>query len=101
VAHWQVKMKETAELELLKLLKMQLLTKDDIKVLLRWVSEMEEFGPDYIARSAEWRDHPLEREWKGHRSSAFSYAGRVIYKIIDDLIIVEVAKVTTDHDYRR
>lgn len=89
---WKVKMEYKAEAELTQLLKDKIITLSDIKVLLQWVSEMEEFGPEYIAQS---------NEWYGHRSSAFSKSGRIIYKILNDEIIVQVARVTTDHNYRK
>lgn len=101
MAHWKVVMEDKAEAELTKLLKDQIVTKADIKVLLRWVSQMEEFGPESVAKSSEWHDHELDREWKGYRSSAFSSSGRVIYKIIDDQIVVHVARVTADHNYKK
>ncbi len=101
MARWKVKMEDKAEAELTQLLKNKVVTSADIKVLLRWVSDMEEHGPEYVAGSSEWHDHALEREWTGHRSSAFSSSGRVIYKILDDLIVVEVAKITTDHNYKK
>lgn len=101
MAHWKVKMEEKAEAELTMLLKDKIINPGDIKVLLRWVSEMEEFGPFYVANSSDWHDHELEREWKGYRSSAFSKSGRVIYKIIDNQVIVLVAKVTADHNYKK
>lgn len=41
MAHWTVKMEDIAEAELTKFLKDKIITKADIKVLLRWVSEME------------------------------------------------------------
>lgn len=94
-------MTEKAETELKRLLAKRILTNVDVKVLLRWVDEMEEFGPEYIAQSLEWHDHALEREWLGHRSSAFSRSGRVIYKIVDTKIIVEVHRVTTEHNYKK
>lgn len=94
-------MEDKAEAELFQLLQSKVVTNADVKVLLRWVSDMEEFGPEYIANSAEWHDHALDREWQGHRSSAFSSSGRVIYRILDDLIIVEVARVTADHNYKK
>jgi mRNA-degrading endonuclease YafQ of YafQ-DinJ toxin-antitoxin module len=102
VAHyWTVKIEDKARVELAKLLKSKVITKADIKVLLRWVSEMEELGPEYIATSKEWYDHELEREWKGYRSSAFSHSGRIIYRVFNDKIIVQVAKVTADHNYKK
>lgn len=101
MALWKVLMEDKAEAELTKLLKDKIITKSDIKVLLRWVSEMEEFGPKYIESSSEWHDHELDRKWIGYRSSAFSSSGRVIYKIIDDQIVVHVARVTATHNYKK
>lgn len=99
--HWKVKITENAERELKALLQAGELTKMDIRVLLRWVDEMEEYGPTYIATSIEWHDHSLSGDWSGYRSSAFSKAGRVIYRILDKSIVVEVYRVTTKHDYKR
>lgn len=101
VERWKVDITSEAKGELKELLRQGAVTNADISVLLRWVREMEEFGPDYIARSHEWHDHELEREWSGFRSSSFSSAGRVIYKIVENRILIEVYRVTTDHDYRR
>ena len=98
---WVVDMTDSAELELRKLLKAKVVTNFDVKVLLRWVDEMEEFGPKYIANSPEWHDHSLDRDWAGYRSSAFSQSGRVIYKIVDHKVVVEVHRVTTDHNYKK
>jgi mRNA-degrading endonuclease YafQ of YafQ-DinJ toxin-antitoxin module len=94
-------MTTAAKAGLKDLLEKGVVTKDDVKVLLKWVDEMEEFGPEHIAQSSQWHDHELYREWDGHRSSAFSSAGRVIYKIRESKIIVEVHKVTTDHNYKK
>lgn len=82
VAHWKVKMEDKAEAELTKLLKDKIVTPADIKVLLRWVSEMEEFGPEYLAISSEWHDHELDREWKDYRSSAFSSTGESFIRLL-------------------
>lgn len=101
VATWKVKMTDHAEAELKALLASGKVTKEDVKVLLRWLDEMEEFGPEHIASSKEWHDHELDREWKGHRSSAFSSSGRVIYRIKGNRITVEVHRVTTDHNYKK
>ena len=60
MAKWQVKMTNQAEVELKTLLKGGSFTKNDVKVLLRWVDEMEEFGPDHISHSSQWHDHPLD-----------------------------------------
>ena len=94
-------MKDTAEIELRELLENGNITKEDVKILLRWLDEMEELGPAHIEASNHWHDHELEREWRGFRSSAFSSSGRVIYKIEHYKIIVEVYKITIDHNYRK
>lgn len=98
---WKVKLEQKAEKELNKLLLKKSISNADLKVLIRWVDEMEEFGPSHIENSKEWRDHALEREWIGYHSSAFSHSGRIIYKVLDNLIIVLVAKVTNDHNYKK
>ena len=64
---------------------------------------MEEFGPEYIAKSSNWRDHPLKHKWSGYRASCFSLKGRIIYRIIDErtIEICEVERITPTHDYVR
>lgn len=51
MARWKVKMEDKAEAELTQLLKNKVVTSADIKVLLRWVSDMEEHGPEHVAGS--------------------------------------------------
>lgn len=87
--------------EITALLQTKIITKADIRVLLRWIDEMEEFGPDHIATSSEWHDHALDRGWAGFRASAFSKSGRVIYRVKGNRVEVEVHRVTAKHDYRR
>ncbi|MBN22238.1 MAG: hypothetical protein CL678_13235 [Bdellovibrionaceae bacterium] len=101
MSKWTVEMTDEARAKLTDLLSRKEINNADVKVLLRWVDEMEEFGPKYIAQSAEWHDHELERDWAGFRSSAFSSSGRVIYRIDDNKIIVEVHRVTANHDYKK
>lgn len=101
MAKWKVVMADGVENEVTTLLETKVLTKADIKVLLQWIDEMEEFGPDHIAKSSEWHDHALERDWQGFRASAFSSSGRVIYKVVGNKIVVEVHRVTAKHDYRK
>ncbi|MGH8556997.1 MAG: type II toxin-antitoxin system mRNA interferase toxin, RelE/StbE family [Methylococcales bacterium] len=45
-------------------------------------------------------DEALSGEWKGHRSSRLNDQYRVIYRIEQSQIKVEVVSVTP-HDYRR
>jgi len=94
-------MTKVAEDELRLLHQEKILNTGDVKVLLAWVDEMEEFGPTYIAQSPKWHDHVLRGKWTGFRASAFSSSGRVIYRIEERLIVVQVYRVTTDHNYKR
>lgn len=76
-------------------------SKEDGVVIKTWVKEMEKFGPDYIAKNYKWDDHELNDEWKGHRSSKFSFSGRIIYKAEGDVINIDVVRITPDHDYKK
>ena len=100
LSRWVVKMTKIAESELKRMIKTGTFNNSDIHVLLKWVDEMEEFGPDHISHSSQWHDHALDRKWSGYRSSAFSKSGRIIYRIINKKIIVEVHRVTANHDYK-
>jgi mRNA-degrading endonuclease YafQ of YafQ-DinJ toxin-antitoxin module len=98
---WKVKMSKIAEVEFKKLLKEKILNLDDIAVIKAWVTEMEEEGPEYIKKSKRWADHPLHTEWEGYRASCFSNPGRIIYKIAGNEIIIEVHRVTHNHNYKK
>lgn len=74
---------------------------DDIRVFLKWVDEMEEFGPAYMQTSRNWNDHPLQGKWWGYRSSSFSFRGRIIYRIIEKRVVVEVVRITANHNYKK
>jgi hypothetical protein len=52
-------MTTAAKAGLKNLLEKGVVTKADVKVLLEWVDEMEEFGPEHIAQSSQWHDHEL------------------------------------------
>lgn len=100
LATWKVRITKKAEFELKKLLIEKSINKNDVRVLLRWIDEMEEMGPKYIAYSKEWHDHSLDFKWIGYRSSAFSSSGRVIYKVMNNEIVVVVHRVTANHNYK-
>ena len=48
LSRWVVKMTKIAESELKRMIKTGTFNHSDIHVLLKWVDEMEEFGPDHI-----------------------------------------------------
>lgn len=99
---WKVVVDKKAEIDIKKLIEKNLLTKDDFIVIRQWISLVEKYGPDKLSESSFWNDHGLVRDkkWLNCRSSSFSYSGRIIYKTIDKKIIVEVLRITTDHNYK-
>lgn len=99
---WKVQVNAKAEREIEDLIKNKILSQDDILVITQWIKFVEKHGPEKLQNNGIWNDHELDRDekWKGCRSSSFSYSGRIIYKVIDDKIIVEVLRITPDHNYK-
>lgn len=98
---WIVRTTDECEKRLREDFKKGLFSPDDGVVIKTWVHEMETHGPDYIERSKKWDDHPLVEEWKGYRASCFSNGGRIIYRVLDGNIEVNVFRITPNHDYRK
>jgi len=57
-------------------------------------------GPEGLKQIRGFRDEALRGHWQGHRSSRLNLQYRVIYRVEQDRVIVEVVAVTP-HDYRR
>ncbi len=66
----------------------------------KWKDIVELSGPAGLKLIRGLRDEALRGEWKGHRSSRLNQQYRVIYKLEDDHLLVQVVEVTP-HDYRR
>ena len=99
---WKVEFETPeTEAEASKMIQKGLLTTEDRRVISAWVRQMALQGPESIQKDKKWADHPLEDEWKGYRSSAFSNKGRIIYRVEEKTIKVLVERVTVTHDYRR
>ncbi len=96
---WKVEMTAEAESQLVEDFKKKRVSVEDIKVIKRWVSEVESEGLERAQTNITWRDHELSGKWKNYRAISFSYSGRVIYKVEKEIIIVKVVRVTTDHNY--
>ncbi len=72
-------------------------------IIASWIRFVEVKGP-YSLNDFEvfqFNDHELtrQRKWNKHRSSSFSKAGRIIYRIDDDIITVIVVRITRNHNY--
>lgn len=77
------------------------ITRDDIVVIKKWYEDMERLGPEALMKMGKYDDHHLDGDWQGYRSACFSPQGRIIYTVQEDLILVEVIRITPDHDYTR
>jgi len=97
---WKVILNPEAELELRESLKIKYFSAEDIMVLKAWTAFVEHNGPQALEQSYKWDDHPLWGQWSGCRSSCISNSGRIIYRVIEDEVIVLVLRVTAVHNYR-
>jgi addiction module RelE/StbE family toxin len=93
-------MNKKVEHELYLFLKLKYFDSDDIKVLKMWVAFVEEHGPYALEGYYKWDDHPLNGELRGYRSSCISNSGRIIYKIRDHEVVIEVIRITPNHNYK-
>lgn len=99
---WKVEFEsEDAEKEVLKLIKKALISDNDRIVISTWIRQIQVDGPESIQKDKRWDDHELDNEWKGYRSSCFSYSGRIIYKIKQRIVTIKIARITHNHNYRR
>lgn len=76
------------------------LPEEILKRYQKWKDIVEVSGPAGPKRIRGFRDESLSGEWKGHRSSRLNDQYRVIYRIEQQSVVVEVVSVTP-HDYRR
>lgn len=66
----------------------------------KWKDIARISGPPGLRAIKGFNDEALSGEWKGHRSSRLGLQWRVIYKVVADLLLIQVAQVPP-HDYRR
>jgi mRNA-degrading endonuclease YafQ of YafQ-DinJ toxin-antitoxin module len=92
---------DTVEREVEALIRTQKITRADQIIIHAWIRQVAYHGPESLRGDFNWADHALVGEWRGYRSSAFSIGGRIIYRIVDNRVLVQIARVTHDHDYRK
>ncbi len=73
---------------------------DVLKRYEKWKDIVSISGPDGLRQIKGFHDEALRGEWKGYRSSRLNLQYRVIYKVEQGLVLVQVVSVTP-HDYRR
>jgi mRNA-degrading endonuclease YafQ of YafQ-DinJ toxin-antitoxin module len=99
---WLVEFENSAvEKEVTALIKSKKLTADDQAIIHAWIQQISVHGPESIRGDFKWADHALVGDWAGYRSSAFSNSGRIIYRIVDKKVVIKVARIADEHDYKK
>ncbi len=96
---WKVESTPEVDKEITKLRVSGELSHDDLIVISTWVKEMELYGPKHFDQK-HWNDHALDGKWRGYRSSSFSFKGRIIYKVKNEIVTVQAVRITPDHNYK-
>ena len=66
----------------------------------KWKDIASLSGPQGLRVIKGFHDEALSGEWKDHRSSRLGLQWRVIYRVIANVLQIQVVHVTA-HDYRR
>ena len=66
----------------------------------KWKDIVQISGPKGLRFIKGFHDEALRGQWAGYRSSRLGLQYRVIYKIVESEIFVQVESLTA-HDYRR
>ena len=74
--------------------------RDVLKRYEKWKDIVRLSGPPGLRAIKGFHDETLSGEWKSHRSSRPGIQWRVIYRVVADMLLVQVVEVTP-HDYRR
>ena len=74
--------------------------KDILKRYEKWKDIAAITGPPGLRLIRGFRDEALPGEWRGHRSCQLGLQWRVIYRVIPEKLLFQVASITA-HDYRR
>ena len=73
---------------------------DVLKRYEKWKDIIAVSGPQGLRMIKGLHDESLFGKWKGHRSSRLNNQFRVLYRVEDDRVLVEVVSITA-HDYRK
>lgn len=65
----------------------------------KWKDIARISGPAGLRAIKGFHDEALSGEWKGHRSSRLGLQWRVIYRVVANVLLIQVVQVTA-HDYR-
>jgi addiction module RelE/StbE family toxin len=79
---------------------LRVLPDDVLKRYEKWKDIVFVSGPQGLRLIKGFHDESLSGDWKGYRSSRLNLQYRVIYKVEQEQVFVQVMSVTP-HDYRR
>ena len=66
----------------------------------KWKDIARLSGPQGLRAIKGFNDETLSGEWKGYRSSRLGLQWRVIYRVVANVLQIQIIHVTA-HDYRR
>mgnify|MGYP003425537727 FL=1 len=66
----------------------------------KWKDIARLSGPQGLRTIKGFHDEALSGEWKGHRSSRPGLQWRVIYRVVANVLQIQVVHISA-HDYRR
>ena len=66
----------------------------------KWKDIARLTGPPGFQSIVGFHDEALSGQWKGHRASRLGLQWRVVYRVVADVLLIQVVQVTP-HDYRR
>ena len=66
----------------------------------KWKDIASISGPPGLRLIKGFHDEILSGEWRGYRSSRLGLQWRVIYRVVTEKLLFQVASITA-HDYRR
>jgi mRNA-degrading endonuclease YafQ of YafQ-DinJ toxin-antitoxin module len=99
---WSVEFETPAvEREVTSLIKSKKLLSEDQAIIHSWIRQISAHGPESIRGEFKWAYHALHGERTGYRSSAFSNRGRIIYRVVDKKVVIKIARITDEHNYRK
>ncbi len=92
---WQIKEHSRIDKQLSRAVPIEILKRYE-----KWKDIVGVSGPQGLRAIKGFHDEALTGEWKGHRSSRLGLQWRVIYKVVANLVLIQVIDVTA-HDYRK
>ena len=67
----------------------------------KWKDIARLSGPQGLRAIKGFNDEALAGEWKGHRSSRLGLQWRVIYRVVAEVLLIQVVLQVTPHDSRK